>query len=75
MGHQFQRYTDIFADRRVNADRRRQDLTMPRSLCRRSLERRKNNFNARPWWLLVDYVDNTVRPIHLIPHPDQGDDG
>lgn len=68
------RHVDIFADRRVNIDRRRQDLTMPRSLCRRRIERRKNNFNARPWWLLVDYLDDNPRVIHLIPHPDEGND-
>jgi hypothetical protein len=50
--------TDIFKDRRQEADRRSQSLPIPLRMCRRSEERRKNTFNSRPWWLQVNYNDD-----------------
>ncbi len=52
-------YTDIFQDRRQEADRRSQSLPIPLRMCRRREERRKNTFNSRPWWLQVNYNDDS----------------
>lgn len=49
---------DIFKDRREESDRRGQSLPIPSRMCRRREERRKNSFNARPWWLQVNYNDD-----------------
>jgi hypothetical protein len=50
--------TDIFQDRRQEADRRSQSLPIPLRMCRRREERRRNTFNSRPWWLQVNYNDD-----------------
>ena len=50
--------TDIFEDRRQEADRRSQSLPIPLRMCRRREDRRKNTFNSRPLWLHVNYNDD-----------------
>ena len=54
---------DIFNDRRREPDRREQSLPIPARMCRRKEDRRKNSFNSRPWWLQVNYNDDSNRWI------------
>ena len=49
---------DIFADRREKPDRRQQNVPIPRRMCRRDDERRKNSFSSKPWWLQVSYSED-----------------
>jgi hypothetical protein len=50
---------DIFNDRRREPDRREQSLAIPERMCRRKQDRRINRFNSRPWWLQVNYNDDS----------------
>jgi hypothetical protein len=54
---------DIFIDRRREPDRREQSLPIPPRMCRRKDDRRKNSFNSRPWWLQVNYNDDSTHRI------------
>ena len=63
-----------FNDRRSNPDRRKlldSDLESPASLCRRRGERRNKlrQYEAKPWWLQVNYVEE-IQPPHLFPLSD-----
>ena len=55
---------DFFADRRTLNDRRAERLSIPKPLCRRSLDRRQTACKYQiSWWLLANYVDNrSYRP-------------
>lgn len=55
-----------FNDRRTNIDRRQVDLTIVSRhvSCRRSRERRNRlrQYEAKPWWLQADYVEEIEPP-------------
>ncbi|MCR8923021.1 hypothetical protein NO559_09565 [Dasania sp. GY-MA-18] len=51
---------DMFGDRRLDSDRRCQDLPMPAGLDRRTGMRREKGFQNKPWWLNVDYAEELV---------------
>ena len=49
----------IFSDRR-DSDRRKQSLSMPAGMNRRSNGRRTRSFDPEPWWLRTDYAVELV---------------
>lgn len=60
---------DIFADRREKPDRRQQSLPIPRRMCRRDDDRRKNSFSSKPWWLQVSYSED--KKTHTPTQPEE----
>lgn len=53
-----------FTDRRSLTDRRQNETSSPAERCRRRAERRNHlrQYEAKPWWLQADYVEEIEPP-------------